>query len=195
MFRHTFHSQYQWFGWLIKQINNAISRDQQGKAFFLRCFRYLSNNKIDDISSGAFHDVSTSQDIYLTGNPLKYLHTKSFNGTSARYKPKCFSVFFSLGGGDGCQMRWDDIFIFYIVIFATVLKIRVAIPSKHERCWPNVYLMLGQRRRRWTNNKSTLCQHFLVTVGNAKSNNYNNYFLSTTHIYKWQVGLSLKIQR
>ena len=31
VFRHTFLSQYQWFGRLIKQIKNDISRDQQDK--------------------------------------------------------------------------------------------------------------------------------------------------------------------
>ena len=30
------------------------------------------------------------------------------------------------------------------------------LPSMYMRCWPNVVLMLGQRRRRWTNIKSTL---------------------------------------
>ena len=32
MFRHTFHSQEQWFGWLIKQIKKRQCRERQKKS-------------------------------------------------------------------------------------------------------------------------------------------------------------------
>ena len=40
------------------------------------------------------------------------------------------------------------------------IRLNNELPSKHES-WPNVGLLLGQRRRRWVNSKPTLGQRLM----------------------------------
>ena len=61
--------------------NQSLSANKTRLAIICR---YLANNKIARIHSGAFDTVDATQDIDLMGSPLKYLESNAFKDITGR---------------------------------------------------------------------------------------------------------------
>lgn len=70
---------------LPRQPVEKISNNQPTKATFKKLV--LSNNKIEKISSNAFHLLESCNEIYLNQNRLKYVSTRGFNLANSRPNP------------------------------------------------------------------------------------------------------------